>query len=151
MSPKKGTSTPINPPDNSTWTLHEGEEMHRDINDLQKKTITKDELQGMMDSTEANLQAIMDTKMEGLKREIMEGLKFFLIERTHESENVSHEIHDEDKKKMNQEWINSNFGLKTNHFPKIDMKNFDGKDPITWILQMEKLFDIHDVQHTQKV
>jgi hypothetical protein len=52
---------------------------------------------------------------------------------------------------MNQEWRNSNFGLKTNHFPKIDMRKFDGKDPITWILQMEQFFDLHDVPHTQKV
>jgi hypothetical protein len=107
--------------------------MLRDINDLQKKKITKDELQEMRDSTEAKLEAI-NTNMDGLKGEIMEGLKNFLIERTHESENVSHEIHDEDTRKMNQEWRNSNFGLKTNHFPKIDMRNFDGKDPITWIL-----------------
>jgi hypothetical protein len=62
MPPKKGTSTPNKPPDNPTWTLDEGEEMCRDINYLQKKTITKDELQGMMD---------------GLKREIMEVLKIF--------------------------------------------------------------------------
>jgi hypothetical protein len=104
----------------------------------------------MMDSTEAKLEAIMDTNMEGLKREIMEGLKKFLIERTLESENVSHEIHDEDTRKMNQYWRKSNFGLKTNHFPKIDMRKFDGKDPITWILQMDKLFDLNDVPHTQK-
>jgi hypothetical protein len=107
--------------------------MRRDINDLQKKTRTKDELQEMMDSTEAKLEAI-NTKMDGLKEEIMEGLKIFLIERTPESENVSYEIHDEDIRKMNQEWRNSNFGLNTNNFPKIDMRNFDGKDPITWIL-----------------
>jgi hypothetical protein len=50
MPPKKGTSTPNKPPDNPTWTLDEGEEMHRDINDLQNKTVTKDELQEMMDS-----------------------------------------------------------------------------------------------------
>jgi hypothetical protein len=31
------------------------------------------------------------------------------------------------------------------------MRKFDGKDPITWILQMEQLFDLHDVPHTQKV
>jgi hypothetical protein len=72
-----------------------------------------------------------------LKGEIMEGLKKFLIERPLESDNVSHEIHDEDTRKMNQNWRNSNFGLKTNLFPKIDMRKFDGKDPITWILQME--------------
>jgi uncharacterized protein YlaN (UPF0358 family) len=151
MPPKKGTSTPTKPPYSPTWTLDEGEEMCRYINDLQKKTVEKVELQGMMDSMEAKLEEIMDTKMDGLKREIMEGLKIFLIERTPESENVSNEIHDEDTRKMNQEWRNSNFGLKTNHFPKIDMRNFDDKDPITWILQMEKLFDLHNVPHTQKV
>jgi hypothetical protein len=125
--------------------------MHKDIDDLQKMTITKDELQRMMDSAEAKLEAIMDTKMDVLKGEIMEGLKKLLIERPPESDNVSHEIHDEDTRKMNQDWRNSNFGLKTNNFPKIDMMNFDGKVPITWILQMEQLFDLHDVPHTQKV
>jgi hypothetical protein len=98
------------------------------------------------------MEAMTYTKMDGLKREIMEGLKFFLIERPPESDNVSHEIHDEDTRKMNQDMRNSSFGLKTNHFPNIDMRNFDGKDPIsTWILQMEQLFDLHDVPHTQKV
>jgi gas vesicle protein len=62
MPPKKGTSTPNKPPENPTWTLDEGEEMRRDINDLQKKIVTKDELQEMM---------------EGLKGEIMEVLKNF--------------------------------------------------------------------------
>jgi hypothetical protein len=31
------------------------------------------------------------------------------------------------------------------------MRKFDGKDPITWILQMEKFFDLYNVPHTQKV
>jgi hypothetical protein len=44
MPPKKGTSTPIKPPYIPTWTLDEGEEMRRDLNDLQKKTVTKYEL-----------------------------------------------------------------------------------------------------------
>jgi hypothetical protein len=34
MPPKKGSSTPNKPPENPNWTLDEGEEMHRDINDL---------------------------------------------------------------------------------------------------------------------
>jgi hypothetical protein len=46
MPPKKGTSTPNKPPENPTWTLDEGEEMRRDINELQKK----------MDSMEAKLE-----------------------------------------------------------------------------------------------
>jgi gas vesicle protein len=112
MPPKKGTSTPTEPPENPTWTLDEGEEMRRDINDLQKKIVTKDELQEMM---------------EGLKGEIMEVLKNFITEKTPESENASHEIHDVDTRKVNQEWRNSNVGLKTNHVPKIDMRKFDGK------------------------
>jgi hypothetical protein len=130
MPPKKGPSTPNKPPENPNWTLDEGEEMRRDINDLQKKTITKYELQEMMDSMEAKL----DTKMDGLKGEIMEVMRNFVIEKTPKSENESHEIHDGDTRKVNQEWRNSNFGLKTNHVPKIDMRKFDGKDPITWIL-----------------
>jgi hypothetical protein len=46
---------------------------------------------------------MMDTKMDGLKEDIMEGLKILIIERPHESDNVSHEIHDEDIRKMNQD------------------------------------------------
>jgi hypothetical protein len=107
MPPKKGTSTPNKPPNNPTWTLDEGEEMSRDINDLQKKIVTKDELQEM----EAKLEA----KMGGLKEEIMKVLKNFVTEKTLESENGSHEIHDEDTRKVNLEWRNSNFGLNTNH------------------------------------
>jgi hypothetical protein len=137
MPPKMGTSTPNKPLDNPTWTPNEGEEMRRDINDIQKKAVKKYELQGMMDSTKAKLESIMDTKMDGLKGEIMEGMKNLLIERPTESDNVSYEIHDEDTRKMNQDWRKSNFGLKTNHFPNINMQKFDGKDPITWILQME--------------
>jgi hypothetical protein len=49
MPPKKGTSTPNKPPKNPTWTLDEGEEMCRDINDLQKNIVTKYELQEMME------------------------------------------------------------------------------------------------------
>jgi hypothetical protein len=146
MPTKKGNPTPTKPPKNPTWTLDEGEEMRRDINDLQKKIVTKDELQEMMDSMEAKL----DTKMDSLKGEIMEVLKIFVTEKTPKSENASHEIHDEDTRMVNQEWRNSNFGLKTNHVPKIDMRNLDGKDPITWILQMDEFFYLHNVPHTQK-
>jgi hypothetical protein len=53
MPPKKGTSTPNKPPKNPTWTLDEGEEMCRDINELQNK----------MDSMEANgFNGSLDTK-----------------------------------------------------------------------------------------
>ena len=35
--------------------------------------------------------------------------------------------------------------------PKIGMRKFHGKEPITWIFQMEHLFDIHQVPNLQKV
>jgi hypothetical protein len=155
MPPKKGTSTPNKPLENPTSTLDEGEEMRRDINELQNKM---DSMESKMNSMEAKLdtkmdsmEAKLDTKIDGLKGEIMEVLKIFVTEKTPEIENASHEIHDVDTRKVNQEWRNSNFGLKTNHVPKIDMRKFDGKDPITWILQMEQFFDLHNVPHTQKV
>ena len=82
MPPKKGNSTPNKPPDNPTWTLDEGEEMRRDINEIQKN----------MDSMEAKLmdsiEAKLDTKMDGLKGEIMEVLKIFVTKKTPKSENV---------------------------------------------------------------
>jgi hypothetical protein len=139
MPPKKGPSTPNKPIENPNWTLDEGEEMLRDINELQKKMDSMEaKLDIKMDSMESKLmdsiEAKLDTKMDGLKGKIMEVLKKIVTEKTPESENASHKIHDEDTRKVNQEWRNSNFGLKTNHVPKIDMRIFDGKDPITWIL-----------------
>jgi hypothetical protein len=153
MPPKKGPSTPNKPPKNPNWTLDEGEEMHRDINELKNKMDSIEaKLDTKMDSMEAKLmdsiEAKLDTKMDGLKGEIMEVLKIFVTEKTPKIENASHEIHDEDTTKVNQEWRNSNFGLKSNHVPKIDMRKFDGKDPITWILQIEQFFDLHNVPHT---
>jgi hypothetical protein len=110
MPPKKEPSTPNKPPENPNWTLDEGEEMRRDINDLQKKTVTKYELQQMMDSMEAKLdtkmdsmEAKLDNKMDSMEAKIMKVMKNFVTEKTSKSENASHEIHDEDTRKMNQE------------------------------------------------
>jgi hypothetical protein len=148
MPPKKGTYTPNKPLENPTWTLDEGEEMRRDINELQSKM---DSMESKLDTKIDSMESKLDTKMDSMEAKIMEVMKNFIAEKTPKSENSSHEIHDEDIRKVNQEWRNSNFGLKTNHVPKIDMRKFDGKDPITWILQMEQFFDLHNVPHTQKV
>jgi hypothetical protein len=102
LPPKKGTSTPNKPLDNPNWTLYEGEEMRRDINDLQKKTVTKYGLQEM--------EARFEENMDGLKEDIMEGLKNFVIERKTKSENVSHEIHDENTRKVNNNGENQTLG-----------------------------------------
>jgi hypothetical protein len=98
MPPKKRTSTPNKTPENPTWTLDEGEEMHRDINELQKKM---DSMEAKLDTKMDSMEAKLDTNMDGLKGEIMEVLKNFVTEKTPESENESHEIHDEDTRKVN--------------------------------------------------
>ena len=45
----------------------------------------------------------------------------------------------------NQAWSSRGIQL-----PKIDMRKFDGKDPITWIFQMAHFFDLHQVPTSQK-
>ena len=85
--------------------------------------------------------------MEGLK----EGLKKLLQEKLPNGEKVVWETHDENKRNVNHDFIDSNVGFKTHHIPNIDMRNFYGKDLITWILQMEQYFELHNTQNTQKV
>ena len=66
-------------------------------------------------------------------------------------ENIIEETHDENKINVNRDFMNSNVGGKNHHIPKMDMRKFDGKDLVTWILQMEQNFDLSNVQNTQKV
>ena len=97
---------------------------------------------------------LKNDNMEDLKKDIeglMEGLTKLLQERLLNGENVVEETHDENKRNVNHDFIDSNIGTKNHHVPKIDMSKFDGKDPITWILQMEQFFDLNNVQNTQKV
>ena len=63
-------------------------------------------------------------------------------------EKIIHETHDENKINFNHDFSDSNVGINTHHVPKFDMRKFDGKDPVTWILQMEQYFDLHNVQNT---
>ena len=64
----------------------------------------------------------------------MEGLTKFFQEMLLGGDRVIHENHDEDKRNMNDHFKDSNVGLKNHHIPKIDMRNFDGKDSVTWML-----------------
>jgi SMC interacting uncharacterized protein involved in chromosome segregation len=66
MPPKKGTSTTNKPPENPTWTLDEGEEMHRDINELQNNM---DSMEAKMDSMETKIDS-MQTKMDSMEAKL---------------------------------------------------------------------------------
>ena len=92
--------------------------------------------------------------MEDMKNDLkadMEGLKKLIQEMIPNGENIVEETHAENKIIVNFDFINSNFGWKNNHIPKMDMTKFDGKQPITWILHMEQYFDLHNVKNTQKI
>ena len=79
----------------------------------------------------------MEEKMEGLKED-MEGLKEVLWKLIQEiipnGKKIVEETHDEKKINFNRDFINSNVGWKNHHIPKMDMRKFDGKDLVTWIL-----------------
>ena len=154
--------TPSKQPKISSMTHEKEEEMQHDISKLSDQVqqillsqrVTKSEMEANMDGLKNGLKAYMEGLKDGLKAN-MEGLKEGLINLLQEmlpnGETVFHETHDEDNRNMNYDFRNSNSGLKTNHIPKIDMRKFDGKDPITRVLQIEKYFDLHDVQLLQKV
>ena len=107
-----------------------------------------------MDGMEANIDEKMKGNMEDIKNDLkvdMKGLTKLIQEMIPNGEKVVEETQDDNKINVNRDFINSNVGLKTHHIPNIDMRESDGKDPVTWILQMEKYFDLHNVLDTQKV
>jgi hypothetical protein len=67
MPPKKGTSTPNKPLENPTWTLDEGEEMCRDINELQNKM---DSMEAKLDTKMDSMEAKLDTKMDSMEAKL---------------------------------------------------------------------------------
>ena len=84
--------------------------------------------------------------MEGLKG----GLKKLLEEMIPNGKKVVDETHDENTRNVTHDFIDSNVGLNNHHIPKIDRRKFDDKDPVTWKLQMEQYFDLHNVKNTKK-
>ena len=153
--------TPSKEPGSSSMTHEEEEEMLYDISKLQEQvqqvSLAQKETESKMDCLKKGVEAKMndvEAKMDDLKTD-MEELKInmnkLLQERVTKGERVVKETHDENKRNFNHDFIDSNVGSKTHHIPKIDMRKFDGKDPATWILQMEQFFDLNNVQNTQKV
>ena len=82
----------------------------------------------------------LNNGMEDMKNDLksdMEGLTKLIQQMFPNGEKIVEETHDENKINVNRDFINSNAGLKTHHIPNIDVRNFDGKDPVTWIIHME--------------
>ena len=116
-----------------------------------------DGLEVKMDGMESGMEFKMDdmeAKIENMNNDLkadMEGLTKLIQEMFPNGEKIIEETHDENKINVNRDFINSNVGLKAHHIPNIDMRKFYGKDIVTWILQMEQYFYLHNVQNTQKV
>ena len=108
------------------------------------KNVVKDminKINGIEEKLNGNME-YFKKYFEGLKEGEMKSLQ----ERLPNAKKVVEETHDEKKINVNHDLIESNIGLKTHHIPKINMRKFYGKDPVTWILQMEKYFDLHDMK-----
>jgi len=105
-----------------------------------------DDLENVIEAKINSFIYAMEVDIDGIEeywKKYMEGLKeggtTLLQERPPNGEDVVEETHDENKSNVNHDFIESNVGLKTQHIPKKDMRKLDGKDPITWILQMENI------------
>ena len=111
-----------------------------------------DGLKKGMNDMEAKMND-MEEKMEDMKNDLkadMEGLTKLIQETIPKGENIVEETHDEKKINVNHDFIKSNVLLKTHHIPKLNMRNFDGKDRVTLILQMEQYFDLQNLKtHTK--
>jgi len=133
-------------------------EMEAKMDGLKKGVEAK--MDGLKKGMEANMD-VMEAKMDDMKdnmenmknylKEDMKDLTKFIQEMFPNGKKIVEENHDENKINVNRDFINSNVGCKNQHIPKMDMRKFDGKDPVTWILQMQQNFDLKNVQNTQKV
>ena len=111
-------------------------------------------MESRMNGVEVNMngmEAKIEEKLKGNIEDLKIDLTKLLQEMLTNDERVVKETHDENKRNDNHDFIESNIGLKTHHVPEIDMRKFDGKDPVTRIPHMEQYFDLHNVPNTQMV
>ena len=112
------------------------------------------DMEAKMDGMEAkmdDMEAKIDEKMESMKNDIkvdIEGLAKLIQEMFPNGQKIVEETHDEKKINVNHDFINSNVGQKNHHIPNMDMRKFDGKDPVRWILHMEEYFYLNNVKNT---
>ena len=128
--------------------------MLHDISKLQDQvqqiSLSQKLIEAKINGVESKIKGV-EAKIDDLKIDLKANLTNFLQEILTNGERGGKETHDANKGNVNHDFIDSNVGLKIHHIPKIDMRKFDGKDPATWILQMEQFFDLNIVQNTQKV
>ena len=95
--------------------------------------VTKAKMDGLKNGMESKMDGI-EAKLKGNMEDLKIDLTKLLQEMFINGKRVIKEIHDENKTNVSHNFIDSNVRLKIHHIPKINMRNFDGKDPVTSIL-----------------
>jgi hypothetical protein len=131
--------------------------------------IMEKKLEESMETNIGNMEKKLEESTEKTLEESMERIVNLIQHREEKipnDDNVGQGTHDERNSshfekpsfgKSNPRGFDSNTGSNQGWFPrgiqlpKIEMRKFDGKDPITWIFQMEHFFDLHQVPNLQKV
>ena len=125
-----------------------------------------------MGNMEKKLEESMKTNMGNMEKKLEESMEIIinliqhLEEKLPNDDKVGQGTHDErnsshfEKPSFSKYTLGgfdsntgSNYGWSPRgiQLPKINMRNFDGKDPITWIFKMEQFFDLHQVPNLQNV
>jgi len=93
------------------------------------KEYTKSDITWDMKCLKENIKG----DMEGLK----EDLTKLLREMIPSGDKVFHETHDENKRNVNHNFRDFNFGWKTTHIPNINIQESCGNDMVTRILHID--------------
>jgi len=127
--------TPSKQPEIYSMTHEEEEEMQHDISKLRDQVqqmslaqkVTESKMDGLKRDVEAKMNGMeakmngMDAKMDGMDDKMEElkiNLNKLLQEMVTNGERVVKETHDEKKRNVNHDFIDSNVGLKTTIFQK---------------------------------
>ena len=145
------------------------ESMETNMGNLEKKLeMNMGNLEKNMGNMEKKLEESMETNMGSMKKmekleesiEIIVNLMQHPKEKLPNDDKVGQGTHDEinsshfEKPSFSKSTLggfDSNTGSNQGWFPRgiqlpnIDMRKFDGKDPITWIFRMDQFFDLQQV------
>ena len=131
--PPKMNSTLVKPPEGSTMIHEESEYMSLRVSQLEQN------LKEMMNKLEENMEGIVNL-LQNTEKKLLNGNN--VGQGTPDDRNSYHFEQPSFSKHTSRGFISntdSNHGWLPRgiQLPKIDMRKFDGKDPITWIFQME--------------
>jgi hypothetical protein len=176
-------STPIKPPESSTMTHEESEDIHNQLSNLENqfkelsdRSVTNVDLVNTQRQIEINMENMdqrwniwnrkMDQKMEYMEQKMVARLIQTLDERLPKSDNVTEGTH-ENKGSIHVEQpsinkhipggFNSNIGAnhgwvpKGIHFPKVELRKFDGTYVFTWVNQIEQYFELHNIMDDKQM